>query len=79
MSNTKPKYLLIGVIDDCPTQPKLNHAVLAVGYGITQDGQPVWIVKNSWGKDWGEEGYFRLHKNAHNQCGVATDAAFPLV
>ena len=47
MSNTKPKYLLTGVIDDCPTQPKLNHAVLAVGYEITKDGQPVWIVKNS--------------------------------
>ena len=56
MSNTKPKYLLTGFIDNCPTQPKLNHAVLAIGYGITKDGQPFWIVKNSWGKDWGVGG-----------------------
>ena len=56
----------------------MDHAVLVIGYGA-MDGQEVWLVKNSWGTDWGEDGCFLLPRNADNQCGVATDAAYPLV
>jgi len=52
----------------------LDHAVLLVGYGVqdTPDHGPVdyWLIKNSWGPDWGEDGYYRLLRGV-NACGIA--------
>ena len=50
----------------------LNHAVTIIGYGSSGDLDN-WIIKNSWGKGWGEQGYFRLQWNtgvAHGVCEV---------
>jgi len=47
-----------------------DHAVLLTGYG-NSGSTPYWLIKNSWGEKWGENGYFRLLRGK-KKCGITT-------
>ncbi|KAG5545141.1 hypothetical protein RHGRI_017573 [Rhododendron griersonianum] len=59
----------------------LDHGVAAVGYGIDiNDGTNYWLVKNSWGTRWGEEGYIRMQRYIDAKeglCGIAMQPSYP--
>jgi len=57
----------------------LDHGVIAVGFG-SENSQEYFIVRNSWGPTWGEQGYVRIAKNPSIRggvCGIAKDASYP--
>lgn len=68
-----------GVFDDpsCDANNS-NHAVLIVGYG-SEDGLEFWLVKNSWGPNWGMNGFIKIARNRNNTCGVANSNAYPIM
>ena len=66
--------------DACGTN--LDHGVLIVGYG-EERGTEYWLVKNSWGPSWGDEGYIKIERsdstNDEGVCGIAMQASYPVV
>ncbi|KAL7738275.1 hypothetical protein ACLKA6_006606 [Drosophila palustris] len=68
-----------GVYNNPSCDNPFDHAVTVVGYGHDDKDGDFWLVKNSWGSDWGEHGYIRMSRNRNNQCRIASFAFFPLV
>jgi len=62
---------------ECAWINTLDHCVQAVGYDMTAS-TPFWIVRNSWGTGWGEQGYIRLEYGV-NACGLTNEASTALM
>ncbi|XP_057794997.1 senescence-specific cysteine protease SAG39-like [Salvia miltiorrhiza] len=63
---------------ECGTN--LTHAVTVVGYGESEDGVKFWLVKNSWGAEWGDNGYVKVQRNVdakEGMCGIAMFPSYP--
>ena len=71
-----------GVITSEKCGTNLDHGVLIVGYG-EENGIPYWLVKNSWGTEWGLSGYVKIQRsdsvNDAGICGIAMQPSFPIV
>ena len=66
-----------GIFDSSACGTALDHATLVVGYG-SENGQEFWIMKNSWGTGWGEDGYMRLAiKQGAGVCGIQMNTLYP--
>ncbi|XP_008298910.1 cathepsin S-like [Stegastes partitus] len=77
---SSPKFLFYrhGVYQDDACSHNVSHAMLAVGYG-TERGEDYWLVKNSWGVAYGDDGYIKMARNRQSQCGIADYACYPVV
>jgi len=71
-----------GILTDVACGTTLDHGVLIVGYGV-DNGIKYWNIKNSWGDQWGENGYVRIARSDSTNdvgiCGVAMQASYPIV
>ena len=51
----------------CSDNMVVNHAVTFVGYG-RKNGVDVWVMKNSWGAGWGDNGFFYVRRGRNDYC-----------
>jgi len=71
-----------GVITSDACGTTLDHGVLIAGYG-EESGTEYWLVKNSWGESWGEDGYLKIERsdstNDPGICGIAMQPSYPVM
>ena len=67
-----------GVFDSTACGTNTDHATLVVGYGTDVYDNDYWIMKNSWGTGWGEEGYMRVKiVDGEGICAIQSSPVYP--
>ncbi len=74
------RYYKTGILNSSSCGSTLDHAVLLVGYG-SENGQDYWIIKNSWGTRWGDQGYVKIARTAGGAgiCGIYAMNSYPVL
>jgi len=74
------QYYKSGIFDSAACGTRLDHATNVVGWG-SDKGTEYWIMRNSWGKSWGEKGYMRLKIEASGKgiCGIQHEPLYPTI
>lgn len=67
-----------GVYSNTNCGTSVNHGVIVVGYG-TENGVDYWLVRNSWGPNWGDKGHIKMVRNKNSNCQIACCGIYPLV
>lgn len=68
-----------GIFSNASCGTSLDHATNVVGWG-SEYGQEYWIMRNSWGTSWGEQGYMRLAiQSGRGVCGIQMEPLYPAV
>lgn len=78
-------YYKTGILNDadaCDNARTTDHTVLLTGYGTDESGKDYWVIQNSWGEDWGEDGFARIQRSNKNgfpgMYNIATRAVQPV-
>ena len=67
-----------GIIKENCASDNPNHGIAAVGYGVEGDTEYI-ILKNTWGSNWGENGYVRVaNVDGNGMCGINSQAVYPI-
>jgi len=75
---TQFKFYSTGIITSADCFTETDHGVTAIGYGVrASDGMKYFIIKNSWGTNWGENGYVRVMNNGLEDRGICGINMFP--
>jgi C1A family cysteine protease len=77
-SSTAFQFYASGVVTTSTCGTKLDHGILAVGYG-TEDGNDFFLVKNQWDTKWGDNGYIKIGAGDSNICGILTAPSYVIV
>jgi len=68
-----------GIFNNSTCGTRLDHATNVVGWG-TSGSTEYWIMRNSWGKSWGESGYMRLEiASGKGYCGIQMEPLYPIM
>lgn len=69
-----------GVLNSPECGTNIDHGVLAVGYGTSPEGLEYFLVKNSWGEQWGDQGFIKIAAtDGEGTCGINKQASYPEV
>jgi hypothetical protein len=84
--NSNFQFYRSGVFNGICPGNQLNHEISIVGYSKDQEtGLDYWILRNSWGPEWGESGYMRIQRNKKGffdksgECGITKMAQYPIM